>query len=105
MDDLTRTTITSMEAAEWCGKKHTDLLRDIRRYTCLLYTSGRALEPYPVRWCISGAGWQPVGQYRWTVIYLGGGIQFWADAGSERDTDGAPASKHIGMTCDATQLK
>ncbi|MCH1953629.1 Rha family transcriptional regulator [Enterocloster sp. OA13] len=32
MNDLIRTTITSMEAAEWCGKKHTDLLRDIRRY-------------------------------------------------------------------------
>lgn len=32
MNDLTRTTITSMEAAEWCGKKHNDLLKDIRRY-------------------------------------------------------------------------
>lgn len=32
MNELTRTTITSMEAAEWCGKKHNDLLKDIRRY-------------------------------------------------------------------------
>ena len=32
MHDLMRTTITSMEAAEWCGKKHNDLLKDIRRY-------------------------------------------------------------------------
>ena len=32
MYDLTRTTITSMEAAEWCGKKHNELLKDIRRY-------------------------------------------------------------------------
>ena len=32
MNNLTRTTITSMEAAEWCGKKHNDLLKDIRRY-------------------------------------------------------------------------
>lgn len=32
MHDLTRTTITSMEAAEWCGKKHNELLKDIRRY-------------------------------------------------------------------------
>ena len=32
MNDLTRTTITSMEAAEWCGKKHNELLKDIRRY-------------------------------------------------------------------------
>ena len=26
-------TITSMEAAEWCGKEHAKLLRDIRKYT------------------------------------------------------------------------
>lgn len=32
MNDLERTTITSMEAAEWCGKKHNELLKDIRRY-------------------------------------------------------------------------
>ena len=32
MNDLTRTTITSMEAAEWCGKEHAKLLRDIRNY-------------------------------------------------------------------------
>lgn len=32
MNDLIRTTITSMEAAEWCGKKHNELLKDIRRY-------------------------------------------------------------------------
>lgn len=32
MNDLTRTTITSMEAAEWCGKDHSKLLRDIRNY-------------------------------------------------------------------------
>ena len=32
MHDLTRTTITSMEAAEWCGKEHSKLLRDIRNY-------------------------------------------------------------------------
>ena len=32
MHDLMRTTITSVEAAEWCGKKHNDLLKDIRRY-------------------------------------------------------------------------
>ncbi|SEU11671.1 Rha family transcriptional regulator [Enterocloster lavalensis] len=32
MNDLTRTTITSMEAAEWCGKDHAKLLRDIRNY-------------------------------------------------------------------------
>ena len=36
MNDLIRTTITSMEAAEWCGKKHNDLLKDIRRYVGLL---------------------------------------------------------------------
>ena len=32
MSDLRRTTITSMAAAEWCGKKHNELLKDIRRY-------------------------------------------------------------------------
>lgn len=32
MNNLTRTTITSMEAAEWCGKDHGKLLRDIRNY-------------------------------------------------------------------------
>ena len=32
MHDLTRTTITSMEAAEWCGKEHSKLLLDIRNY-------------------------------------------------------------------------
>ena len=26
MHDLMRTTITSMEAAEWCGKEHSKLL-------------------------------------------------------------------------------
>lgn len=46
MDDLTRTTITSMEAAEWCGKKHTDLLRDIRRYTAQLAESKIALGDF-----------------------------------------------------------
>ena len=29
MHELTRTTITSMEAAEWCGKKHNELLKDM----------------------------------------------------------------------------
>lgn len=32
MNDLTKTTITSIEAAEWCGKEHSKLLRDIRNY-------------------------------------------------------------------------
>lgn len=32
MHELMRTTITSMEAAEWCGKEHSKLLRDIRNY-------------------------------------------------------------------------
>lgn len=32
MNELARTTITSMQAAEWCGKKHNELLKDIRRY-------------------------------------------------------------------------
>lgn len=46
MHDLTRTTITSMEAAEWCGKKHADLLRDIRRYTAQLAESKIALGDF-----------------------------------------------------------
>ena len=33
MNEITRATITSMEAAEWCGKEHAKLLRDIRKYT------------------------------------------------------------------------
>lgn len=32
MNELTRTTITSMEVAEMVGKPHNDLLKDIRRY-------------------------------------------------------------------------
>lgn len=32
MNNLTRNTITSMEVAEMVGKKHCDLLRDIRKY-------------------------------------------------------------------------
>ena len=32
MNELTKTTITSMEAAESCGKDHGKLLRDIRNY-------------------------------------------------------------------------
>ena len=39
MSDLTRTTITSMEAADWCGKDHAKLLRDIRNY---IYQLGEA---------------------------------------------------------------
>ena len=46
MHDLTRTTITSMEAAEWCGKKHADLLRDVRRYTAQLAESKIALGDF-----------------------------------------------------------
>lgn len=46
MNELTRTTITSMEAAEWCGKKHTDLLRDIRRYKTQLAESKIALGSF-----------------------------------------------------------
>lgn len=46
MHDLTRTTITSMEAAEWCGKKHADLLRDIRRYKEQLGKSKIALGDF-----------------------------------------------------------
>ena len=46
MHDLMRTTITSMEAAEWCGKKHADLLRDIRRYTAQLAESKIALGDF-----------------------------------------------------------
>jgi len=41
MHDLTR-----MEAAEWCGKKHADLLRDIRRYTAQLAESKIALGDF-----------------------------------------------------------
>lgn len=33
MNDLTRTTITSMEVAQMVGKTHADLLKDIRKYT------------------------------------------------------------------------
>ena len=33
MNEITRATITLMEAAEWCGKEHAKLLRDIRKYT------------------------------------------------------------------------
>lgn len=32
MNNVLRTSITSMEAAEWCGKKHNELMKDIRRY-------------------------------------------------------------------------
>lgn len=32
MNNLTRNTITSMEVAEMVGKKHYDLLKDIRKY-------------------------------------------------------------------------
>lgn len=46
MHDLMRTTITSMEAAEWCGKKHADLLRDVRRYTAQLAESKIALGDF-----------------------------------------------------------
>lgn len=31
MNNVLRTSITSMEVAEWCGKEHKELLRDIRR--------------------------------------------------------------------------
>lgn len=46
MNDLTRTTITSMEAAEWCGKEHKELLRDIRRYVGQLAESKIALGDF-----------------------------------------------------------
>lgn len=46
MNDLIRTTITSMEAAEWCGKEHKDLLRDIRRYAEQLGESKIALTDF-----------------------------------------------------------
>lgn len=36
MQNLRNTTITSMEVAEMVGKKHCDLLKDIRRYTVQL---------------------------------------------------------------------
>ena len=32
MNDLIKNSITSMEVAEMVGKKHSDLLKDIRRY-------------------------------------------------------------------------
>lgn len=32
MRESMKTTITSVEAAEWCGKEHSKLLRDIRKY-------------------------------------------------------------------------
>lgn len=32
MNNVLRTSITSMEVAEWCGKDHGKLLRDIRNY-------------------------------------------------------------------------
>ena len=43
MNELAKTTITSMEAAEWCGKEHKELLRDIRRYVGQLAESKIAL--------------------------------------------------------------
>ena len=46
MNDLTRTTITSIEAAEWCGKEHKELLRDIRRYVGQLGESKIALTDF-----------------------------------------------------------
>ena len=46
MNDLTRTTITSIEAAEWCGKEHKELLRDIRRYVGQLGESKSALTDF-----------------------------------------------------------
>lgn len=46
MNDLTRTTITPIEAAEWCGKEHKELLRDIRRYVGQLGESKIALTDF-----------------------------------------------------------
>lgn len=46
MNGLTRTTITSIEAAEWCGKEHKELLRDIRRYVRQLAESKIALGDF-----------------------------------------------------------
>lgn len=43
MNELRKTTITSIEAAEWCGKEHKELLRDIRRYVGQLAESKIAL--------------------------------------------------------------
>ena len=48
MNELTRTTITSMEAAEWCGKRHTDLLRDIRKYVQQLGESKKPKLALPI---------------------------------------------------------
>lgn len=36
MNDLTKTTLTSMEVAQMVGKEHYDLLKDIRRYSSQL---------------------------------------------------------------------
>lgn len=46
MNELAKTTITSMEAAEWCGKEHKELLRDIRRYVGQLAESKIALGEF-----------------------------------------------------------
>lgn len=46
MNDLTRTAITSVEAAKWCGKEHKELLRDIRRYVGQLGESKIALTDF-----------------------------------------------------------
>lgn len=32
MNELRKTSITSMEVAQMVGKKHSDLLKDVRRY-------------------------------------------------------------------------
>ena len=53
MNELTRITITSMEAAGWCGKRHTDLLRDIRKYVQQLGESKIAFTS--LRWSGSAA--------------------------------------------------
>ena len=47
MNDLTRTTITSMEAAEWCGKDHAKLLRDIRNYIAQLGEAKIGFTDFP----------------------------------------------------------
>lgn len=36
MNELSRTVITSVEVAQMVGKKHNELLKDIRRYTAQL---------------------------------------------------------------------
>ena len=46
MNELAKTTITSMEAAEWCGKEHKELLRDIRTYVGQLAESKIALGDF-----------------------------------------------------------